>query len=55
MVSDGELVYLFQLREGQIRTSLAIEVVKANGIPDAHIIRANEVEKFNKKCPSNSQ
>lgn len=44
MVSDGELVYLFQLKEGQIRTSLALEVVKANGIPDAQISRANEVK-----------
>ncbi|XP_034246125.1 mutS protein homolog 5-like [Thrips palmi] len=43
IVSDGELVYLYQLKSGQIKSSLAIEVAKANGIPDQQINRAQEV------------
>ncbi|KAK3927533.1 MutS protein-like protein 5 [Frankliniella fusca] len=43
IVSEGELVYLFQLKAGQIRSSLAIEVAKANGIQPAQVNRATEI------------
>ncbi|KAE8753179.1 hypothetical protein FOCC_FOCC000102 [Frankliniella occidentalis] len=43
IVTDGELVYLFQLKAGQIMSSLAIEVAKANGIQQAQVNRASEI------------